>query len=182
VHEWAHLAADAGWVPPVRGVSELEARVAAFAAEMDTVIATAPRAIRALTGADLAALAAEGPTAAGALARVLLARMPDYQANLVARRFLTLEEQEVYVRQNVRALRRDYPPTRLWRMLVRYLYEYQYLAFSAVEDARTYFLRSTWFDQDLLESGVLDDATFDRLTASVAAVCACYAVDDRWFR
>lgn len=182
VHEWAHLAADAGWVPPVRGPSELELRLAAFAMEMDAVIATVPHAIGAVTGADLAALAAEGPGAGGALARVLLARMPDYQANLVARRFLTDAEQEVYVRQNVRALRRDYPPARLWRMLVRYLYEYQYLGFSAVEDARTYFLRSTWFDQDLLESGVLDDASFDRLTASVAAVCGCYAVDQRWFR
>jgi hypothetical protein len=66
-------------------------------------------------------------------------------------------------------------------MLVRYLYEYQYLAFSAVADARTYFLRSTGFDRDLLGRGVLDDASFDRLTASVAAVCACYAVDERWF-
>src|SRR5262249_49317322 len=125
------------------------------------------------------------PAALGApasLTDILLARVPDYQANLVARRFLTNDELEVYVRHNVRALRHEYPPARLWRMLIRYLYEYQYLAFSGVEDRRTYFVASTWFDRDFLATAALDDERFDRLTAAVAAICACYAVDESKFR
>lgn len=72
-----------------------------------------------------------------ALTRLLLTRMPDYQANLIARRFLSVAEHETYVRHNVRTLRAQYPPARLWRMLIRYLYEYQYLGFSAVGDPRS---------------------------------------------
>lgn len=177
VHEWAHLVVDAGWVPLVVGERELADRVAAFAAELDAVMEAAAAAVRALTAADVAALGARGESPGGALAGIVLDRMPDYRANLVARLVLEDGELEVYVRHNVRSLRHEYPPARLWRMLARFLYEYQYLGFSAVEDARTYFLRSTWFDRDFLESGALDDASFDRLAAHVAALCACYAVD-----
>ena len=66
-------------------------------------------------------------------------------------------------------------------MLVRYLYEFQYLRFSAVADRRTFFLRSTWFDADFIDRGVLDEATFDALTAAVAGICDCYAVDESRF-
>lgn len=103
--------------------------------------------------------------------------MPDYQANLVAMRFLDATEREVYVRHNVRALRHEYPPARLWPMLMRYLYEYQYLGFSRVKDRRGYLASSTWFDRDFFETGALEEAAFERLAACVARICACYAVD-----
>ena len=177
VHEWAHLVVDAGWVPLVVAERERADRIAAFAAEMEAVIAAAPAAIRAITAPDVAELTASGEALGRGLARIVLDRMPDYQANLVARRFLADAEREVYVRHNVRALRHEFPPVRLWRMLARFLYEYQYLGFSAVDDARSYFLRSTWFDRDFLESGALDGASFDRLAARVAVLCDCYAVD-----
>jgi hypothetical protein len=177
VHEWSHLIADAGWVPLVVGERELGERVAMLAADFDATVAAAPATIRALTAADLAQMRRSGGSAGPALARLVLDRMPDYQANLVARRFLTEIERETYVRHNVRSVRHEYPPARLWRMLARYLYEYQYLGFSGVADARTYFLRSTWFERDFLESGALDDASFDRLAKRVAALCECYAVD-----
>ncbi len=109
--------------------------------------------------------------------RIVVERMPDYRANLVARRVLSPVELETYVRHNVRALRHGYPPARLWRMLARYLSEYQYLRFSGVDDARTYFLRSTWFDRDYLESGALDATRFDELAARVAALCDCWEID-----
>ncbi len=121
-----------------------------------------------------------------ALTRILLSRMPDYRANLVARRFMSDAERETYVRHNIRTLRPEYARPRLWRMLVRYLYEYQYLGpglgLSAVPDPRAYFVHSTWFDVDFLAAGVLDEARFDTLAEAVASLCACYAVDDTRFR
>jgi len=88
--------------------------------------------------------------------------MPDYRANLVARAFMTEAEREVYVRHNVRTLRGEYPAPLLWRMLVRYLFEYQYLGralgFTRVEDPRSFFLSCTWFADDFLSTGVLESA------------------------
>ena len=85
------------------------------------------------------------------------------------------------MRQNVRTLRADTSAATLWRTLARYLYELQYLRFSAVEDRRAFFLRSTWFDGDFLASSVLDGARFDALAAAVASICDCYAVDESRF-
>lgn len=190
VHEWAHLAVDAGWVPCAQSKAERAAQQGALAQELDGVLRAAPAPLREQAAADLARLV-EAERAIGdaaidsagvALVRVLFRRMPDYQANLLGARFLTPVEQETYVRHNVRTLRPEYPPARLWRMLVRYLYEYQYLRFSAVPDPRAYFLLSTWFEADFLASGVLDGASFDRLTAAVAAQCDGYAIDEHRVR
>jgi hypothetical protein len=69
--------------------------------------------------------------------------MPDYRANLVARELLTQAERETYVRHNIRSLRDEYPPPLLWRMLIRYLFEYQYLGralgMTRIANARDYF-------------------------------------------
>ena len=109
--------------------------------------------------------------------------MPDYRANLVARRVPRAPaERETYVRHNVRTLRAEYPPPLLWRMLVRYLFEYQYLgpALGLTPDRRTRARsssHSTWFADDFLATGILDERRFDALAAAVARLCACHAVD-----
>ena len=179
VHEWAHLAVDAGWVPCAVGADELARRRDRLAASLADVITALPRAIHALIERDLAALDPASP--ADALARLFLARMPDYQANLLAQRFLDREEIETYIRHNVRTLRFAYAPSQLLRMLIRYLFELQYLAFSEVADRKGFFLRSTWFDADFFATGVLDAARFDELTERAAALCASYAVDESRF-
>jgi hypothetical protein len=181
-HEWAHLAVDAGWVP-CRDPGELARRVEALAACFDAAIAAAPAAVRAITAADLDRLVDSEHAASpgAALAAVLVRRMSDFQANLLAQRFLEDAERETYVRHNIRTLRGQYPPAKLWRMLTRYLYELQYLRFSAVADARTFFLRSTWCDADFLDSGVLRESDLDALAAAVAAICDCYDVDESRF-
>ena len=46
-----------------------------------------------------------------------------------------------------------------------------------VEDPRAYFLHSTFFADDFLATGVLDEERFDALAAAVARLCACHAVD-----
>lgn len=182
VHEWAHLAVDAGWVPqtaPAQCVADLTADLGNA---LDAAIAAAPRAARAQTAIDLLALQATASSPGDALAQILLTRVPDYQANLLACRFMSAVERETYVRHNIRTLRGQYPADQLWRMLVRYLCEYQYLAFSEVADRRAYFLTSTWFDTDFIATGILDEARFVALTEAVAALHATYTVDETRFR
>jgi hypothetical protein len=182
VHEWAHRAVAAGWVPLAVSAAAQAARHAALAAELDAVIAAAPENVRAAAADDLSALAASERLPAGAaLTAVLVRRMSDFQANLLAARYLDPTELETYVRHNVRTLRGVYGPARLWRMLIRYLYEFQYLRFSSVPDRRTFFVRSTWFDADFFDTCVLDAARFDSLTAAVGAICDCYTVDESKF-
>jgi hypothetical protein len=160
--------------------------LALLADEIERAVAEAPAAVRAQTESDLVDLCrgnAGEPALVGALlARVLITRLPDYQANLLARRFLTTLECETYVRHNIRTLRRDYTPAQRWRMLIRYLAEYQYLRFSAVADPRTFFVRSTWFDTDFFAGGVIGEARFDALAAAVAQLYDAYAVDETKFR
>ncbi len=179
-HEWAHLADEAGWVVRTVSAQEHAARQAALADLLDATIAAAPAAVRSRTAADLATLGAAGSAGTG-LAHVTVQRMPDWRANLVARAFMTPAERETYVRHNVRTLRLDYPPASLWRMLVRYLYEVQYLGprlgLTTMPDPRAYFVHSTWFADDLLATGVLDDARFDALVVAVDALCDGWAVD-----
>ena len=66
-------------------------------------------------------------------------------------------------------------------MLIRYLFEYQYLAprlgMTRVANPRDHFLCSTWFADDCLATGVLDETRFEALAAAVGRLCACHAVD-----
>lgn len=176
VHEWAHRAVDAGCVPWSLPATEQDARLATVAALLDDAIAAASPSLRAATAADVAALAAAGRSAGAALARLLTDRMSDFQCNLLAQRFLDEAERETYVRHNIRTLRADYAPAQRWRMLTRYLYELQYLRFSAVADPRRFLLRSTWADADLIDAGLVTRARFDALADAVAALCDGYAV------
>ena len=186
-HEWAHLADRAGWVPRVASRDDFTGFRAALATLLDDAIAVAPAQVRDATAADVAGLAAKGDGSAGrTLTRILLGRMPDLRANLIARRLMSGAERETYVRQNVRTLRFEYPPARRWRMLVRYLYEYQYLGpglgSALIADPRAFFVASTWFDADFFAPGVLDDERFDALAVAVARLAGSYAVDESRFR
>jgi hypothetical protein len=179
-HEWAHLADAAGWVPRVVADEEWRARRGALGAALEDVVQRAPAAIRAETAADLRTLAAEQPLGR-ALVRVLVSRLPDYRANLVARHLLAPAERETYVRQNVRALRHQYAPAQRWRLLLRQLFEYQYLqpalAMSAVPDPHGFFVSSTWLEEDFFATGILDAAAFTALAEATGHLCTAYAVD-----
>ena len=119
---------------------------------MDDAIACASAAVRSRTAADLAALA-EGRPAGVALGRLLVTRMPDYRTNLVARALMSDDEAETYVRHNVRSLGAQYPPEQAWRLLLRYLFEYQYLlpalGLTRVADPRTFLFSSTGIADEL---------------------------------
>jgi hypothetical protein len=181
IHEWSHLAVDAGWVPRSVSNDTWDHAVAALAQELETVVARAPRAVRARGDRALLALPGDG-SPGPRLARLFLSRVPDFQANLLAERFWTDCERETYVRQNIRSLRSEYSPERIWPMLVRYVYEYQYLAFSRIPDPRSYFASMTWFGHDFLAARLLDEAGFDGLCRVAAAICKAHAVDLRYVR
>ena len=180
IHEWAHLAVDAGWVPCAVDGATFESRRRALAAELEDAVAAMPPALRAFTAPDLASLA-HGRPAGDALTELFSTRISDYQANLLAQRFLDRTEIETYVRHNIRTLRFDYAPTQLLRMLVRYLFELQYLRFSEVPDAKTFLVRSTWFDGDVFGTGLLSPQRFVALAECARALCDCYAVDESRF-
>jgi hypothetical protein len=186
VHEWAHLADAAGWVPRTLDAASWQEAQDALATMLDATIAAAPPALRARTSGDLARLAKGGGSAGAALTRIVLTRLPDYRANLVVRPFLAPDERETYVRHNIRTLRGECAPDALWRMLVRYLYEYQYLGaelrLTSIADARTSLWQSTWFVDDFVATGVLDVARFDALADGVARLCRAYSVDGSRFR
>lgn len=179
-HEWAHLADAGGWVPRIAGDEAWQTDRAALAELLEAVIAAASAAARRETAADLAELG-RGRPLGPALVRVLVSRLPDYRANLVARHLLTSVERETYVRQNVRILRQEYAPATRWRLLIRYLFEYQYLepalGMTAVPDPYTFFMGSTGFARDFFATGMLDAERFRRLAAAVSRLCTGYAVD-----
>lgn len=170
IHEWCHLAVDAGWVP-VTSEARLRDAMRAAAELLAATVRDTPLAIR--SGAEIV----PGET----LVAGLLPRFADYRANVLAQRFLSLAERETYVRHNIRTLRGQVAPPQVFRTLARYLYEYQYLSFSIVENRREFFLRSTWFDDDYLRTRILDDARFDALAAAFAGIGAAYAVDESYF-
>jgi hypothetical protein len=184
-HEWGHVADAAGWV--VLGVSILrfEATVGDFAAELGKALAEFPVALRRDADTELAALSHCG-VENDALVRLLLTRLPDWRANLVARRFMTFAERETYARHNVRSLGAPEASTRLLRRLVRYLYEMQYvegeIGLSVVPDGRSFFVRSTGFGDEFLGSGALSEVRFHALADATHRVLSCFAVDAARFR
>ncbi len=181
VHEWAHLAVDAGWVPCVVDARTLASRRAALAAVLDDVVTRLPPPFRDLTAPDLADVARGAETVGAGLVDVFLARIDDYRANVLAQRWLARDEIEAYVRHNIRTLRFEYAPPQLLRMLVRYLFELQYLGFSAVADGKTFLVRSTWFDADFFATRILDGPGFVALADGAAALCASWDVDETRF-
>jgi hypothetical protein len=179
-HEWAHLADAAGWVRRVVSDAQWAADRTALGALLEQVVREAPAGVRAAGAADVDALAAGRPLGE-ALVRLFASRLPDYRANLLARRLLEPAERETYVRHNVRTLAHELPPEAVWRRLARYLYEYQYLrpalGMTAIADPVGFFASSTWFDRDFFATRILDAGRFSSLADAAGRLCDAYALD-----
>ncbi len=190
LHEWCHLAVDAGWV---QAAGDLTTPVADLAACFDDVIAAAEAKMGPKVAADLDELRRAHPESSAvdlggetiaipgdgngaAILRMLLPRVADFKANLLASPLQALVEREAYVRQNIRTLRGEYPADAVWRMFARYVYELQYLRFSEVEDKREYFFRSTWFDRDFLDSGLVSAEALDTVDHCFARLVNVFSV------
>lgn len=183
IHEWGHLAVDAGYVSvPAERQSEFAALQSELAQFFEAIVADAPAPLRAHAGRQIAALAKSAGSVGRALVALLLERMSDWQSNLLAQRYLSVAERETYVRNNVRPLLHELDSTQLFQALTRYAFEYQYLAFSAAADPRAVFLASTWFGEQFLARQVLSAARFEELLASVGRLCRCHEIDASRFR
>lgn len=182
IHEWGHLAVEAGWVPIKEGCEQEHQNLLGQTAMLfDEIIDRAPPALIRLCAHSIARQAAPFNSPGAAFTALSLARMEDFQANLLSQRFLSRFETETYVRNNVRTHINDYPRDAYFQRLARYVYEYQYLGFSRLEDPWGFFMKSTWFHEQYLKPGVLSEALFQQLVALVGRICATYAVDERWF-
>jgi hypothetical protein len=101
--------------------------------------------------------------------------MPDFLTNLLARRFLDPEEMEAYARANVYAHIQDEPG--VYRQLVRYAYEVQYLGLTQIADPASYFVDSTWFRELIAAPGVATVERMEAILRAVGRLCACYEID-----
>jgi hypothetical protein len=183
-HEWGHFADDAGWVP-CRDDAARHAAERALAEGLDEAIAAASPTIRRLTEGDLTTVGGGDGPGVG-LAEVFAARLPDFCANLVVAQLAGPAERESYGRHNVRALGAEYSPAAAWRLVVRYLYEYQYLrpalGLLRVPDPWDYFAGCTGVERDLVARGVIERERFEALAALGWELLATHAIDERRLR
>jgi len=177
MHEWGHLAVDAGMVPiaPEKAGEHHDAHVA-LGELFDRIVAEAPAQFAGLAQREVSALAAEACT----LADMPLRRMEDYQVNVLARRLLPPEEMEAYVRNNVRSLVKERSGPYL--KIARYAYEFQYLRLASIDEPLDYFLKVTWFEPHFIGRGLMTKARTVELFDAVRRLCDCYAVDESAFR
>lgn len=173
IHEWGHLAVDAGMVAvPVQLEESHEQARGELVEIFDEIVASAPGDQRAIADREVELLGREGLR----LGDMPLQRVGDYQANVLARAFLSIGEMEAYIRANVRPLVDDKEIGPYLR-LARHAYEYQYLLLSGIDDPFRYLVSSTWFAEEYFETGIVSEAKARELFGAVTALFDCYEVD-----
>lgn len=182
MHEWGHLAADAAWVGVRKDrQADFDGVVSTLRELFEEIHRDLSPPLRQLAAPEVERLARQHGSLGEALVRIPLTRLADYQANLVARRFLSRAEMETYIRNNVYCLRWTSRPQAFLQRLARYAFEAQYLQLSLVPEPGAYLLGSTWFAEDYLHSGILKEQQFDELVGLVARLCAAQEVDESRF-
>jgi hypothetical protein len=173
VHELGHLAADAGIVRVPEHLKDAHENAhQKVLAIFDRIVADAAEVHRGTAEREVELLRREGYR----LGDMPLQRVSDYQANLLARAFLSAGEMEAYIRANVRSLI-DEEEIGPYLRLARYAYEYQYLTLSRMDDPFDYLLSCTWFAEDLIEPGIVTEDRARELFDAVATLFACYEID-----
>lgn len=173
IHEWGHLAEAAQWVGlPAERKPEHEAAMRDVAAAIEGLLADAPKPFVQAAQQEARAAGVEPPQL---VCDLVLVRMSDFLSNVLARRYLPPEELEAYVRANVHThIGEEGRPLHL---LARHAYEYQYLSLGLVDDPERYFLRSTWFQDYFVDTGLVPLKHLRALLQAVGRACACYEVD-----
>ncbi|MEM7437132.1 MAG: hypothetical protein AAF436_18400 [Myxococcota bacterium] len=178
VHEWSHLAVEAGIVRvPESRANEHADQQRRLIEMFDEIVSAAPTPLRSTAAEEVALLARDGCH----LGELPLQRVGDYQANLLAREFLSPAETEAYVRANVRPLI-DEPNVGPYLALARYAYEYQYLRLIELADPFAYFVATTWFGHSHVESGVVSLSEAKALFDVVSSLFDCHEVDEARIR
>lgn len=173
IHEWGHLAAEAGIVCVPDHLADTHSEQhQRLIGTFDEIVANAPDPFRAMAKKEVDLLAQDGCH----LGDMPLRRIGDYQANLLAREFLSAPEMEAYARANVGPLL-DEDGVGPYLALARHAYEYQYLRLTEIEDPFAYFLATTWFGPTYFETGIVSQPQTRNLFDTVSALFDCYEVD-----
>lgn len=182
VHEWGHLAAESEWIGvPADGQARFDAKSAELAVLLEKILAAAPPEVRTRAQAEVDALRGKKAGFGGTLVKRMLVRSEDYMANLLARRFLSPDEMDTYVRNNVSSHVLGDQPDATFHQILRLAYEFQYLRLARIEQPWEWFLASTWFEPRFVDRGVLTLEQFRRLVDLVGEICGCYRIDETWF-
>ena len=178
VHEWGHQAAESGWVrvDPER-MQERKDHEQTLVELLDRIVSELPKMMKPALIAALNPAHRSSETPGQQLLKGLLRRIDDYMANFLARHYLTRDEMDTYVRNNVSSRVLDYAPEQALKHLLRIAYEYQYLHLSSVRDLQAWFMKSTWFDSLFVRPRIISVDMFMRLTDQVARICDCYEID-----
>jgi hypothetical protein len=182
IHEWGHLAAESGWIPvPEHRSAERDAAREELVALLEEIYEAAPEPVRDRSAAEVTEMRAKHGSFGKALLKRMNVRIEDYEANLLARRFLHPDEMDTYVRNNVAWQAPEQGASAIYHQLTRHAYEVQYLGLSRIPDPLGWLLKSTWFEERFLRTGVVTLAQFEKLVAQIAAICACYEIDETKF-
>ncbi len=182
IHEWTHVAAESGWVLiPAERKSEWKALTEELAELFEEMYAVAPPAIRNQTARELAMSEGESGRLGQAVLKRMLHRAEDFMCNLLAKKFLSPDEMDTYVRNNVYSHWDDDASGGVYVQLGRQAYEFQYLRLSRIEDPMGWFLKSTWFTERFIQTGIISEALFERLMTKVAQICDGYQIDESKF-
>jgi hypothetical protein len=169
-HEWCHLAVSAGWMGA--GVEGDPSAVARLAPRFDELCQRARS--RAELAPELARLGAEPGVA---LARVALARAPDFASNQLAARLLGDSELQTYVRNNVAGRLGELPPGSLLTALARASFEIRYLELIGIRDPVAWYAESSWFDELYAAPGLASRELLADLSLAVGEELASYSPD-----
>lgn len=181
IHEWGHQAVDAGMVPIAENRRvEYDTLFTQLSETFDEIYHAAPANAKTHAAGSIARLAG-GDSPGLALARVSTNRMCDFQANLLSQNYLNAAERETYIRNNVCSLAFEYANTDLFQRLARYVYEYQYLRFSRIDDPFSYFMSSTWFGEQYLKTGILNEDYLKQAIGVLGKLCDCFTIDCSYF-
>lgn len=182
VHEWGHLAAESGWVVvPEEFQAKRQQLEQSLAALFDQIHSRTPIKIQTQIAPEVARLQAETGSLGQTLLKRMLVRIEDYMANLVAVRFLSPDEMDTYVRNNVHCHLQNYSSEGIYMQLIRLAYEFQYLSLSRIENPLEWFYSSTWFVEYFVDNGIISKALFEQLTGVVGEICDCYSVAESKF-
>jgi hypothetical protein len=178
IHEWGHQAAESGWVRvDPRRLEERAAHEDELVALLDRIVNDLPAPMRPALVAALGPPKTPTETPGRSMLRGLMRRIDDYMANRLARHYLSDDEMDTYVRNNVGSRLLDYAPEHALTHLLRVAYEYQYLLLSSIRDPRSWFMHSTWFEALFIEPGIVGEDEFDRLVDRIGRICDTYAID-----
>lgn len=182
IHEWGHLCVEQGWVPMSLTKADYRERLLAFEECVGQMLNDVPARVLRAAETSLSQLRKSGENHAQALVRLSLKRMEDFQANLVAARYLRPVEMETYVRNNHRSHVQGYQNGAIFQRLMRYAYEFQYLRFSRMEDPMAFVNKTTWIQEQYVQPGLLSAQRIHELFMKFTAICDAYRVDEDFFR